>query len=118
MNNPAPAARRPAGVPSRATGRGSGWPVPATLIALSAIPLIAGAFRLVQLAGGPATIPADDRFTFPAPLVVHIAGAALYALVGAFQFVPGSGGTTRTGTAGRGASWPSPGCSSPDRRCG
>jgi uncharacterized membrane protein len=34
-------------------------------------------------------IPADDRFAgFPAPVVVHILGAALYAVVGAFQFVP------------------------------
>jgi uncharacterized membrane protein len=76
MNAPTAAARRPA----------AGWPVPAALIALSFIPLIAGALRLVQLAGGP--VPADDRFTVPAPLVVHIAGAALYAVAGAFQFVP------------------------------
>ena len=37
----------------------------------------------------PALMPADDRFTgFPAALVVHIVGAAVFALVGAFQFVP------------------------------
>jgi uncharacterized membrane protein len=56
---------------------------------LSAIPLAAGSLRLVQLAGGPDLIPADDRFTgLPAALVVHILGAAVFALVGAFQFVP------------------------------
>ena len=66
------------------------WPVPAALIALSAIPLTAGTFRLIQLAGGPELIPADHRFTgFPAALVIHIVGAALFALIGAFQFVPG-----------------------------
>jgi uncharacterized membrane protein len=66
-----------------------GWPVPASLIVLSAIPLAAGSLRLVQLAGGPALIPADDRFTgFPAALVIHIVGATVFALVGAFQFVP------------------------------
>jgi uncharacterized membrane protein len=71
------------------TGRPRGWPVPAALVALSAIPLAAGSFRLVQLAGGPDLIPADDRFTgFPAALVVHIVGAAVFALVGAVQFVP------------------------------
>jgi uncharacterized membrane protein len=44
---------------------------------------------LIQLAGGPAVRPADARFTgFPAALVVHIVGALVYALVGAFQFVP------------------------------
>jgi uncharacterized membrane protein len=64
------------------------WPVPALLIGLSAIPLAAGTLRLLQLAGGPAVMPADQRFAgFAAPLVVHIAGAAVYALVGAFQFV-------------------------------
>jgi uncharacterized membrane protein len=65
------------------------WPVPAALVVLSAIPLAAGALRLVQLAGGPAVMPADHRFTgFPTALVLHIAGAAVFALVGAFQFVP------------------------------
>jgi uncharacterized membrane protein len=88
MNNLVAAAHRPASVPGRTTGRGVGWPVPAALIALSAIPLVAGTLRLIQLAGGPETIPADDRFGSPAPLVVHIIGAALYVLVGAFQFVP------------------------------
>jgi uncharacterized membrane protein YozB (DUF420 family) len=58
-------------------------------VALSAIPLVAGTLRLVQLAGGPDLIPADHRFTvFPAALVVHIVGATVYALVGAVQFVP------------------------------
>jgi len=74
---------------NRLAGESAGWPVPAALIGLSAIPLAAGALRLVQLAGGPQAIPADHRFTgFPAALIVHIVGACLYALVGAFQFVP------------------------------
>jgi uncharacterized membrane protein len=69
--------------------RTAGWPVPTGLVALSAIPLTAGGLRLVQLAGGPQVMPADDRFTgFPAALVVHIVGAAVFALVGALQFVP------------------------------
>jgi uncharacterized membrane protein len=73
----------------RRDARTGGWSVPAALVALSAIPLTAGSLRLVQLAGGPAVMPADARFTgFPAALVVHIAGAAVFALVGAFQFVP------------------------------
>jgi uncharacterized membrane protein len=34
-------------------------------------------------------VPADHRFTgFPAALVVHIVGAAVFALVGAFQLLP------------------------------
>lgn len=81
------AIRRPARV---ATARPrAAWPVPVALIALSVIPLTAGALRLLQLSGGPAVIPADDRFAgFPAPLVVHLVGAALYAVGGVFQFVP------------------------------
>lgn len=67
----------------------AGRPVPVALLVLSAIPLTAGALRLVQLAGGPAVLPADARFDgFPAPLVVHLVGAALYVVVGAFQFAP------------------------------
>lgn len=74
---------------SRRRGRSRAWPVPAALVALSAIPLAAGSLRLVQLAGGPALIPADHRFEgFPGALVAHIVGAAVFALVGAFQFVP------------------------------
>lgn len=69
--------------------RSRSWAVPAALVALSAIPLTAGALRLVQLAGGAAVLPADHRFTgFPVALVAHIVGAAVFAVVGAFQFVP------------------------------
>jgi hypothetical protein len=64
-------------------------PVPAALLVLTAIPLTAGALRLIQLAGGPAVIPADHRFAdFPLPLVIHILGATTYALVGILQFLP------------------------------
>jgi uncharacterized membrane protein len=71
------------------TRRPRRWPVPAALILLSAIPLTAGALRLLQLAGGPAVIPADHRFAgFALALVAHILGAAVFALAGAVQFVP------------------------------
>jgi len=70
-------------------GTRRGWPVPVGLVALSAIPVAAGVLRLVQLAGGPAVIPADHRFAgFPLPLVVHIVAAATFALVGILQFMP------------------------------
>lgn len=56
---------------------------------LSVVPVLAGALRLVQLMGGPELIPANERFAgFPLPLIVHIVGASVYAVVGAFQFVP------------------------------
>ena len=66
------------------------WRVAAAIVALSAIPLTAGTLRLIQLAGGPEIIPADARFAAsPLPVVAHIVGAAVYVLVGAFQFAPG-----------------------------
>ena len=71
------------------TSRQPGWRVPVALVALSAIPLLAGTARLVELAGGPQLIPADARFTAsPLPVVVHICGAAVYALLGAVQLAP------------------------------
>ena len=65
------------------------WPVPTALVGLSAIPVTAGTLRLIELAGGPAVLPANERFgRIPVPLVLHIGGAAIYALVGIGQFLP------------------------------
>jgi hypothetical protein len=56
---------------------------------LSIIPVVAGTLRIVQLAGGPELMPADDRFDrLPLAIVVHVVGAVVYALVGTLQFVP------------------------------
>jgi hypothetical protein len=58
------------------------------LILLSAIPLAGGAFRLNQLASGAEITPDNARFfASPLPVVLHIVGAGVYALLGAFQFV-------------------------------
>ena len=74
---------------TRQQSPGPGWPVPFALAALSAIPLIMGSLRLVQPAGGPELMAAEERFaTFPLPVVLHILGSAIYVLVGALQFVP------------------------------
>ena len=65
------------------TGR---W-VPVGLVALAAIPVLGGTGRLVELLGGPAVLPTDPRFAAsPAPLVVHVVAAVVYAVLGAFQF--------------------------------
>jgi uncharacterized membrane protein len=65
------------------------WPVPAALIALVTVPVIAGLLRLVQLSGGPAMMPSNPPFdSSPVPVVVHIVSAVVFALLGAFQFVP------------------------------
>ncbi|WP_244870827.1 DUF2306 domain-containing protein [Catellatospora sp. IY07-71] len=64
--------------------------VPYSLVALSLIPVIAGAFRVTQLAAG---APIDDGnarfFDSPVPVVLHIVGATVYCLLGAFQFDAG-----------------------------
>jgi uncharacterized membrane protein len=61
--------------------------VPFALVALAAVPAIAGSLRLLELGGGPQVIPADARFTTsPVAVVVHIVSAVTYAVLGAFQF--------------------------------
>jgi uncharacterized membrane protein len=72
-----------------AKARSAKWLVTALLI-LSAFPLVAGAFRLSQLAGGAQITPANARFfASPLPVVVHIVSAGVYAVLGAFQFANG-----------------------------
>ncbi len=65
------------------------WLVLAALIVLSAIPVIAGAVRITELTGGAEVTPDNARFfASPLPVVLHILSASLYAILGAFQFVP------------------------------
>lgn len=72
--------------PSPRRGR-STWRVPAALVALTVLPVAAGSLRLLEIAGGPRMLPDNPRIdASPAPLVLHIVAAALFALVGAFQF--------------------------------
>ncbi|MDO9397309.1 MAG: DUF2306 domain-containing protein [Herbiconiux sp.] len=71
------------------THRTARW-VPAGLVALAAIPVLAGTARIVEVLGGPELIPTDARFAAsPAPVVIHVAAAIGYALLGAFQFSAG-----------------------------
>lgn len=59
------------------------------LLALVAVPLIAGALRLVQLAGGPDLMAADPRFdAVKVALVLHIVGSACFVVGGVPQFLP------------------------------
>ena len=82
-----PAPQRRPGGRATASGGGSSWQVPLALILLSLIPVIAGSLRLIEIAGGPQLLPTNPRIDVsPAPLVVHVLGAALYAFLGAFQF--------------------------------
>lgn len=67
----------------------TGW-VPFAILALVAIPAVAGTLRVAELFGGPQLLPPNVRFeAFPGPVVVHIISAILYAILGAFQFLSG-----------------------------
>ena len=64
------------------------WWEPVGLIFLSIIPLIFGALRLNELASGAEITPDNARFfASPSPVVIHIIASAVYALLGALQFV-------------------------------
>jgi uncharacterized membrane protein len=79
----------PAKPPATARRRRPEWLVPAGLIFLSLIPVIAGAARLTELTGGAAVTERNARFfDSPAPVVIHIVSVTVYALLGAFQFAP------------------------------
>ena len=67
----------------------SEWLIPAGLIALSFIPIVAGIFRVVGLGSG-VEITADNArfFAAPLPVVLHIISTVIYCVLGAFQFSP------------------------------
>lgn len=68
----------------------STWWVPAGLVALSTIPVVSGTLRLVELAGGPVTLPAKEvLLESPAAVVVHIAASIPFVLLGASQLSTG-----------------------------
>lgn len=70
--------------------RSTQWLVPAGLVLLSLIPILAGVFRLTELGGVVEIRPGSERFTdSPIPVIVHIVSVTVFSLVGAFQFLPG-----------------------------
>ncbi len=90
MTAPTPA--KPAGktrTPAPLYRRKRYWKVPTGLIVLSLVPVIAGAARITELAGGAEVTEANARFVeSPAPVLIHIVAASIYSILGAFQFVP------------------------------
>ena len=75
----------------------SDWLVPASLIALSLVPSIAGSVRLAELAGGATVTPDNARFfATPAPVVLHIIAVIIYSMLGALQFSAGFRRARRT----------------------
>lgn len=65
------------------------WLIPTALIILSLVPALAGSARLIELSSDAEITPANARFYgSPLPVVIHIIGATLYSILGAFQFAP------------------------------
>jgi len=65
------------------------WLIPTALIILSLVPALAGTARLVELSSDAEITQANARFfNSPLPVSIHIVGATLYAILGAFQFAP------------------------------
>jgi len=61
--------------------------IPISLILLSLIPMGGGAFRVTQLASDAEVTEANARFFGqPMPVLLHIFGASLFLVLGAFQF--------------------------------
>jgi uncharacterized membrane protein len=68
----------------------TGLKIPLALLALSAIPCAAGVARLAGLAGHTAVNSDSERFlASPVVASLHIIGAVLFSLLGAFQFSTG-----------------------------
>lgn len=66
-----------------------GW-VPALLILLGTVPVLAGASRLVELGSRAEVTPENARFfAAPLPIVWHVLSASVYSLLGAFQLSSG-----------------------------
>ncbi len=78
-NSPSPS-RRPVAQRSQGSSR---WLV-AGLLVFAAMPLTFGVLRLLQLAGISDAMP--PALVSPVPLILHIVGALLHAVLGAFQF--------------------------------
>jgi uncharacterized membrane protein len=63
------------------------WLIPTALIILSLVPAFAGTARLIELSSDVEITPANARFfDSPLPVTIHIIGATLYSILGAFQF--------------------------------
>ena len=64
------------------------WWLPAALLALTAIPFVAGLFRLVEVTQGTQTGVNARLLAHPLPLALHIVTSSIFSVVGALQFAP------------------------------
>jgi predicted membrane protein DUF2306 len=60
------------------------------LLALTAVPALAGAIRVTELGAGAPVTPDNARFfAAPVPVLLHVVGATAFCVLGAFQFLRG-----------------------------
>jgi uncharacterized membrane protein len=65
------------------------WLFPSLLTVYAILPLIPGAFRMIELGGGPQILPENPRaLEAPLPVIIHIVSAFFYTVAGAWQFSP------------------------------
>ncbi len=70
--------------------RRADFTVPALLLVLSAVPLVAGAFRLLSFATSAEVTSENARFVHsPVPIAIHVVCASIFSTLGAFQFSRG-----------------------------
>lgn len=66
------------------------WRIPAALMLLTLIPVVAGTVHLVGLVGGAQITSVPARFlALPLPVIIHIVTASVFCVLGAFQCMPG-----------------------------
>lgn len=70
------------------TARPSPWLVPIGLLALCVVPALAGAARFVEIVQGDVTEENARFLHAPISAVLHVVGANLFGVVGAFQVTP------------------------------
>ncbi len=59
------------------------------LFVLSFVPVVGGAIRILEIAGGPSVAPDNPRISNdPFPALLHLLGAIPFCILGAFQFMP------------------------------
>ena len=62
------------------------WLVAALLILVSAIPIAVAIYIIAELAAGDVKPETIRHLASPTPVIVHVGAAAIYAILGAFQF--------------------------------
>lgn len=65
------------------------WALLICLFVFSFVPVVGGALRIVEIAGGPVIAPNNLRINAdPLPALLHLLGAIPFCILGAFQFLP------------------------------